>query len=221
MACLRNRQTPAQRHTHRIAWPVHVHRRKSEARLKMHFLRSAASGIVEREYCSLRPATASWEQRDRKKNWGGSGGKSDADFGVAVDAKAPFQSCASISRRGELGWPCVPLVLNCSEKSAVIFGMPAGQLLQFTAFGQSLKSINTRSLEQSKMRDCNGGIRGHQRLLDQARDAVGDFGWWGFAAPGHGAHRLQRKGSRENDQMLQQKTLGAGQQIEAPIEGRP
>ena len=89
-------QASVQGQTCRIAFSLHLHRRNSYSRLKMHLLGSSASGIVEREYCPLRPPVTFRKQRHRQENRHGGSGKSDANFAIAVDAEAPFQSRTDI-----------------------------------------------------------------------------------------------------------------------------
>ena len=102
---LGDREASVQRHTRRIATSAHEHQRHSQGRLKMHLLEPAASGIVESEKRPLRPAMTFRQQRHRQKNRRGGGGKSDADFGIAVGAKAPFQSRADIVEAGKVRRP--------------------------------------------------------------------------------------------------------------------
>jgi len=48
------------------------------------------------------------DQRHSQEDRRGRGGKSDADPGIAVDAKAPFQSRAHIVDAGKVGRPFRP-----------------------------------------------------------------------------------------------------------------
>ena len=57
-ACFSNCQASVQSRTRRVAWPIHVHRRNSEVRLKLHLLRSTTGRIAERDDCALRPPIA-------------------------------------------------------------------------------------------------------------------------------------------------------------------
>ena len=86
-------------------------------RLKMHLLAPAARGIVERENRPLRPAMTFSQQGHRQENRRGGGGKSDANFGIAVDAKAPFQGRADIVEIGKAGRSRLPVVLQFSRDS--------------------------------------------------------------------------------------------------------
>src|ERR1700722_15176785 len=71
----------------------------------MHLLAARASGIVESENRSLRPAITFGEQRHRQEEWRRGGGKSNSDVSIAVGAKAPFQSRADIAQTGKEGRP--------------------------------------------------------------------------------------------------------------------
>src|SRR5258708_15313046 len=88
--------------TRRLAFPAGEDQRQSQRGLKMHLLGPAASRIVESEDRLLRPAMTFSKQRHRQKNRRGSGSKSHADFSIARDAEAPFQSRADIVETGKM-----------------------------------------------------------------------------------------------------------------------
>jgi hypothetical protein len=80
-----------------------MHRRNPEARLEMHLLAPATSGVVESEYCALRPAMAFREQGHCQENRRGSSGEPDTNCKITVDAEAPFQSRARLIPLSQVG----------------------------------------------------------------------------------------------------------------------
>ena len=62
---LRELQTSHEGGMRLLAVPHCVHQRNSEPNLQVHLFGPAASGVVEREHCSLRPAMTFRKQRHR------------------------------------------------------------------------------------------------------------------------------------------------------------
>src|SRR5262249_21918509 len=141
----------------------------------MHLLGSAASSTVECAYSLLRPAIAFREQGHRQEHRRGSGRESDANYKISVGAEAPFQGRAYIVNLGTKRRSLLPLRLNSFEQSPVVFGMPPGELLQFTSLDQSRESINPSRLKQPEITSAAGGVRRHQRLRNQVCDIVGNL----------------------------------------------
>ena len=190
-ACLGDRQASAQGRARRLALPAHLHRRNAEARLEMHLLGPAASGIIESADRSLRPAVAFREQGLCQEDRCGGGGESDAKCKITVVAEAPFQSRANIVDVGKWGRSLLPLMLNSFEQPAKVFRMPSGIFLQFAALGQLRQGINPRRLEQSTIASTPGDVRCYQGFCDQVRDTVGNFCFRAATPYRHGAGSLE------------------------------
>jgi hypothetical protein len=98
----------------------------------------------------LRPAIAFREQGHRQEHRRGSGRKPDPNYKISVGAEAPFQCRAYIVNVGAKRRSLLPLMLNFFKQSPIVFGMPPGKLLQFTALDHSRESINPSRLQQPK-----------------------------------------------------------------------
>jgi hypothetical protein len=99
---LRELQTSREGGMRLLTAPHRVHRGNSEARLQMHLLGTAATGVVQCEQRSLRPAMTFRKQRHRQEDGRGSGSESDTDFNIAFGTKAPFQRRADVIESGKV-----------------------------------------------------------------------------------------------------------------------
>ena len=164
---------------------------KAEARLEIHLLGPAASGIIERADGSLRPAVAFRQQGHCQEDRCGGRRKSDAKCKITIVAEAPFQSRANIVDVGKWGRSLLPLMLDSSEQPAKVFRMPSGIFLQFAAFGQPRQGIDSRRLEEATITSTPSDVRCHQGFRDQVRDTVGNFCFRSPTLLGHDAGSLE------------------------------
>ncbi len=75
----------------------------------MHLLDPPASGIVESENGSLRPAMTFGQQRHRQKNRRGGGGEPDANFASPLTPKHHSKAARTLLRAAKWGARSVPV----------------------------------------------------------------------------------------------------------------
>src|ERR1044072_4302780 len=102
---LSDRETSLESYACCIAPSPHEHQGHAEGRLKMHLGEPAKSGGVESEDRAFGPTMTFRQQGHCEENRRGSGCKSDADIGVSISAKAPFQGRPNIVDGGDVRRP--------------------------------------------------------------------------------------------------------------------
>src|ERR1700730_16584194 len=120
----------------------------------MHLLGPTGSRIVDSENRLLRPAMTFSKQRHRQKNRRGSGSKSNADFGIAVDAEAPFQSRADIVETSKVrrafrpGRQGRPFGAGLLQPSPVVGCMAHGQVSDLAVANAHFEGVSARGIEE-------------------------------------------------------------------------
>ncbi len=190
----------------------------------MHLLGPAASCIVEREDRLLRPAMTFSKQRHRQKNRRGSGGKSNADFSIAVDAEAPFQSRADIVETGKVrrafrpgrqGRPFDPGLL---QPSPVVGRMAHGQVSELGVVNAHFNGVRARRVQEPVAHHGSDGSGRDHRLGDEAIDGAKNNRLIDGCAGHDGQRRIERKMSNENREPAKHQTLLVGKQPVAPVQ---
>src|SRR5215472_2710698 len=108
---------------------MHLHRRDPEARLEMHLLESAMSGVVESADCPFRPAAAFRKEGFCQEHRHGSGSEPDAGCEVTIGAKAPFQRGSNVIDVNQWDRSLLPLVFDPFEQLPIILSMSLSELL--------------------------------------------------------------------------------------------
>ena len=207
-----------------VATSAHEHQRHAQIRLKTHFVESAASGVVESAKRPLRPAMTLRQQRHRQKNRRGGDGKSDADFGIAVGAEAPFQRSADIVEAGKMrralragrqGRPFDPALL---QPSPVIGGMAHGQVGELGLVEADFEGVSARRVQKEVPHHRPERTRRDHRLGDEAVDGAKYERLIDRGAGDDSQRRIEGKMSDEYRKPAQHYAFWFGKEPVAPIE---
>ena len=192
----------------------------------MHLLEPAASGIVESEKRPLRPAMTFRQQRHRQKNGRGGDGKSDADLGIAVGAKAPFQSRADIVKAGKMrrpfrpgrqGRPFGPGLL---QPSPVVSRVAHRQVGELGVVDADFEGVSARRVQQPVAHHRPDGTGRDHRFGDEAVDGAKNERLIDGRAGHDRQRRIERKMSDEYREPAKHHAFQFGQEPVTPIQRR-
>jgi hypothetical protein len=164
------------------------------------------------------------EQRHRQKNRGGSGGKSHADFGVVVDAKAPFQGRADIVETGEVGCPFHsgrqgrPIGPGLLQPSPVISRVTHGQVSGLAVVNAHFEGVSASRVQQPVAHHGPHGAGRDHRLRDEAVDGAENTRLIEGRAGHDGQNRIEREMPNEYREPAQHLAFCFGKQPVAPVQ---
>ena len=219
-----DRQASVEGNARRIAFSMHLHRRNSEPRLKMHLLECSVGGLVKGENGPLRPAMTFRKQGHRQKDRNGSGCKSDANLGIAVGAKAPFQGRANIVETGKVRCPFGPARQGRPFGPALLQPLPIvsrvanGQVGELGVLKLDVEGVGARRVQEPVAHHGPDGAGRDHRLGHQAVDGA-ENGRLVERRAGHdGQRRIEREMSDEHGEPAKHQAFRFGKQPIAPIQ---
>jgi len=107
------------------------------------------------------------------------------------------------------------------REAEVVVAVPVAQLILLTELGELLGAVLPDRVEQAVARDGAVDLRRDQRFRDQIGKAVDDFRRRDLRACHDRTGRLQAEHTSKDRQATQDRALGLGQQLVAPVERRP